>query len=612
MSYNTKDACIPDGILKEMLKADQAQDWRLLSNGVEIPTRSYSDQPYLVKVDDGALVCVVTTGEGHEGEPGQHVAVLRSEDDGKTWSDPVAVESPKNPESSYAVLLKADSGRVYCFYNYNADNVREVPTIYPGNPPTYRVDTLGYHVFKYSDDHGKTWSDKWFPVPIRETRIDRDNVTGGKIRFMWNVGRPFVLNGAAYISIHKVGNFGDGFLDSSEGWLVRSDNILTESDPEKIQWETLPEGDVGLMTPVGGGKVAEEQSYVVLSDDSICCVYRTVDGWPVESYSRDGGRTWSEPQYKCYADGRRMKNPRAANFIWKCRNGMFLHWFHNHGGPFMGNAEPNAPFVRPYDDRNPVWLSAGFEADGPDGKIIQWSQPEIVLYDDDVFLRMSYPDMIELDDGLYLTETQKNLARMHKVDAGFLTKLFGQFQGLEIDDSACVLSQEGVGTVELSQLPKFSQRDMRAADHGMVDLRQGFTFLLNVQVSDGAEILLDNRTASGRGFVLEITATGGLQLIMSDGQTKTLNDSESGLLQAGQTHSVAVVVDGGPKIVSFIVDGKFCDGGSQRQFGWSRFSPNLREVAGHPKLTIGSGVKNVKIYERALMTCEAIAAGNGR
>ena len=146
MAYNTKDACIPDGILKEILKADQANDWRLLSNGFEIPTRSYSDQPYLVKADDGALVCVVTTGEGHEGAAGQHVAVLRSTDDGRTWSDPVAVESPNNPESSYAALLKTPSGRLYCFYNYNADNIREMPTVYEGHPPTYRVDTLGYHV----------------------------------------------------------------------------------------------------------------------------------------------------------------------------------------------------------------------------------------------------------------------------------------------------------------------------------------------------------------------------------------------------------------------------------------------------------------------------------
>ena len=32
--------------------------------------------------------------------------------------------------------------------------------------------------------------------------------------------------------------------------------------------------------PPGGGRVAEEQSAVSLSDGSLYCVYRTVDGWP--------------------------------------------------------------------------------------------------------------------------------------------------------------------------------------------------------------------------------------------------------------------------------------------------------------------------------------------
>jgi len=605
MSYNRKDACIPDGIFKDMLKADQAHDWRLLDNGTEIPTLSYADQPYLVKADDGALVCVVTTGAGHEGSRGQHVAVLRSTDDGKTWSDPVAVESPDKPESSYAVLLKAESGRLYCFYNYNEDNLREIPTVYEGNPPTFRVDTLGYHVFKYSDDHGRTWSNRYYKVPIRETRIDRENVTGGKVRFMWNVGRPFVLNGAAYISIHKVAGFGDGFLVGSEGWLVKSDNILTESDPEQIVWETLPEGDTGLRTPPGGGPVAEEQSYVVLSDGSVYCVYRTIDGWLAESYSRDGGRTWAVPQYKCYADGRRMKNPRAAAFVWRCRNGRYLQWFHNHGGRFIGEHGLDEPVKSPYEDRNPVWVSAGIEQDDPGGKILQWSQPEVLLYHDDPFIRMSYPDMIELDDGLYITETQKNIARMHKIDTIFLDKLFGQFDGLVMpDESNCLLTiNHGGSKVPMPDIPKFAQRDMRRPDHGKVDLRQGFTILLELNISE-AGILLDNRTPSGSGFCLRVTAEGAVEWIMSDGQSKSLHDTAGNTIPFGRKCLLAVVVDGGPKIVSFIINGEFYDGGECRQFGWSRFSPNLTEIRGAHMLSVEATVSCLRMFSIPLMTAE--------
>ena len=106
-------------------------DPRNIRNGLVIPTETYSDQPYVVHTGDGAWLCVVTTGVGHEGQSGQHVVTLRSADQGKTWSTPVDVEPADGPEASYAVLLKAppgtpQAGRIFCFYNHNTDNVREV------------------------------------------------------------------------------------------------------------------------------------------------------------------------------------------------------------------------------------------------------------------------------------------------------------------------------------------------------------------------------------------------------------------------------------------------------------------------------------------------------
>lgn len=78
------------------------------------------------------------------------------------------------------------------------------------------------------------------------------------------------------------------------------------------------------------------------------------------AYSRDMGRSWTQPAFMRYPDGRRMKHPRAANFVWKLQNGDFLYWFHNQGG--CG-----------YDGRNPAWVSLGREYDAPDGRRIAWS-----------------------------------------------------------------------------------------------------------------------------------------------------------------------------------------------------------------------------------------------
>lgn len=178
----------------------------------------------------------------------------RSCDKGITWENAVDVEPADGPESSYSVLLKIPSGRIYCFYNHNTDNLRQVKA---DNPPYEnglcdRVDSLGYFVFKYSDDYGKSWSSKRYPIPIREMEIDRNNPYGGKIQFFWNVGRAFTHNSCAYVPLTKVGGFGEGFFTSSEGVLLKSSNLMNESNPEKITWETLPDGDKGIQAPKGG------------------------------------------------------------------------------------------------------------------------------------------------------------------------------------------------------------------------------------------------------------------------------------------------------------------------------------------------------------------------
>lgn len=593
-------------------------DGRNIRIGREIPTLTYSDQPYIVKTDDGAWLCVVTTGAGVEGEPGQIVVTMRSTDQGRTWSKPVEVEPPTGPEASYAVLLKAPGGRIFVFYNHNTDNLREVAA---DDPPfrggkCKRVDSLGYFVFKYSDDGGRSWSARRYTIPIREMDIDRRNAYGGKVRFFWNVGKPFAQAGTAYVSVHKVGGFGDGFFTRSEGVLLASPNLLHQPDPEKITWTTLPEGEFGLRTPAGGGPIAEEQSYVVLSDQSFYSVYRTIDGHPACAYSRDAGRTWSAPQYQSYADGRPMKHPRAANFIWKCENGKYLYWFHNHGGRFIREHARRANIA--YEDRNPVWICGGVEADSPAGKVIRWSQPEILLYDDDPYIRMSYPDMVEEGGNYYFTETQKDTARVHPVDRRLIEGLWNQFTNNKPVTLGQLVSLPAAGqsmprTQPLPALPEFVLRDNKRADYGTKDLRRGFTLDLWLRLDSLApgQIVLDNRLPCGRGFALQTSPRGTLELVLNDGRGENRWDCDPGMLKPGRLHHVAAVVDGGPKVITFVVDDRLCDGSDFRQFGWGRFNPNYRGPAGEPTLRIAPAlkgeVKALRLYGRALRTSEAIA-----
>lgn len=553
----------------------RAEDLRNIRTGWEIPTENYADQPYIVRTDDGAWLCVLTTGSGHEGASGQHVVALRSSDRGRTWSPPVDVEPADGPEASYAVLLKAPSGRVFAFYNHNTDNLRRIKA----DDPPYkggwctRVDTLGYYVFKYSDDHGRTWSKQRFPIPVREFEIDRENPYAGAVRFFWNVGKPFIHDGAAYVPLHKVGRFGQGFLARTEGVLLRSGNLLTEADPQHVTWQTLPDGEIGLRAAAGGGPVAEEQSFSVLSDGSFFCVYRTTDSHPACAYSRDGGRTWSPPQYMRYADGRPIKHPRAANFAWKCSNGRYLYWFHNHGG-------------RSYEGRNPAWLCGGVEADSPEGKVIRWSQPEIVLYDDDPSIRMSYPDLIEDDGQFYLTETQKTIARVHPVDCTLLEGLWSQFENktVTLDEPIAGLAGFAIG------------------------------LWIEFQTLAPGQTILDGRNEPGQGVCVQTVSGGAVEVVLNDGDVESRWSCDSGLLKAGQLHHIVANVDIGPKIVTFVVDGRLCDGGPARQFGWGRFDADLeRAGAGKPlgvAASFSGRIHRLRVYSRPLRTSEAV--GNYR
>ena len=585
-------------------------DPRHLNNGWQIPSEGYCDQPYVVKTDDGAWLCIMTTGAGHEGATGQHVVSTRSMDCGRTWSELVDVEPADGPEASYAVLLKVPSGRVYAFYNHNTDNVRRVKADNPpfGDGYCTRVDSLGHYVFKYSDDHGRSWSEQRFDVPVREMDIDRQNADGGRLRYFWNVGKPFVAHGAAFVSLHKVGGFGDGFFTSNEGVLIRSENILTEGDPAKITWETLPEGERGLRAPAGGDTVASEHSYSVLSDGSFYCVYRTIDGHPACAYSRDGGRTWSDPEYKKFPDGRLFKHPRAANFAWRCANGHYLYWFHNHGGRFI--REHPAQRSNAYEDRNPVWLCGGIETDSPEGRVIQWSEPEIVLYDDDPYIRMSYPDLVEVDGQYYLTETQKDVARVHRIDPSLLQGLWGQFERADLTREGQLLEvdEPGPAVVDMPALPSFVRRS-GLSPYGTDDLRTGFSLELWFQLdsSVAGRVLLDTRLENGQGFVLQHKGNGQLELVIDDGRTRASWDSDPRAVSVGKRHHAVVIVDGGPNVISFVVDGRLCDGGDFRQFGWGRFSPHLRHANGSPRLLIDGAIDLLRVYGRALRTSEAIS-----
>ncbi len=576
----------------------QKNDWRLLTEGSRIPAEYYADQPYIVKTGDGAWLCCITTGPGAEGASGQRITTCRSTDRGRTWSEPVPVEEPGGVENSYAVLLRAPSGRIFIFYNHNTDNVRSVEN-HRRDHAFNRVDSLGHFVFKYSDDHGRSWSRERIDIPFRRFDCDRANVYGGELCFFWNVGKAFAHGGAAFVPLIRVGELGDGFFQQSEGSLLKSPDLFTAADPAEATWLTLPEGEVGLRTPPGGGKVAEEQSFVPFSDGSLYVTSRTVDGYPVESWSRDGGRTWEEPRYMLRASGRRVKHPRAANFVWRCENGRYLYWFENHGGPFIARDGRSV-----YEDRNPSWLLAGVETDSPRGKVIRWGEPELLFYHDDPLVRFSYPDLVEDEGRYFITETEKNIARVHEVPAAYLEAMWARVRGEKVAPDAEVL-YEGAGGDRCDappELPEFYARDYSSPNHSGVPTRNSFALEVEFAALHPGS-LLEGREGDGRGIALELDGEHRLILTLNDGAAESRMQSER-IPELTPGDVVTINVDGGPAIVTFVHNGVFLDGGEELQFGWRRFNRCLVRRPQYAVWRVGKAAAKLRIHSRALLTAE--------
>ncbi len=399
---------------------------------------------------------------------------------------------------------------------------------------------------------------------------------------MWGIGKPVNVDKGMMFAFTKIGKY---LIDDNEGWFFRCDNINTEKDPGKLKWKLLPDSDTGLKNEKLG-PINEEQNIFQMNNGTLYCMERTISGHPAESYSYDGGKTWTLPKIPEYLNGIKIKNPRACPRIWKCKNGKYLFWYHNNG---------SVDFV----PRNPAWISGGIERNG---KII-WSQPEILLYEDEINNTMSYPDLIEQDGRYWVTQTNKKQARCNEIPSEFLNTLWAQFQKNSIVSKGLVIEIK-----EESLKPK-DVIELQERDYS-----KGFTIDLRLELTDlspGKVIFSSNM--NGKSVVLKTSEYGSVEIVLNDGVVSSIWNSDPGLIPAYGDHCVSVVVDNGPKIIQFVVDGKVCNGRDFRQYGWGRFNADMEDFKFNEikfddlKLGQKAKVAILRIYNRPLMNTEVIS-----
>jgi hypothetical protein len=441
---------------------------------------------------------------------------------------------------------------------------------------------------------------------MRLAKRDRENVTGGTHQFFWCIDKPVISNGSVFFGLPKLTTGVP--LDGGEGWVVHSDNLVAERDPDAVRWEMLPDGDVGVWNP-DLGSVQEEQNIEVLSDGSLYMVNRTEIGHPAFAISRDGGHSWTTPQIMRYATGNPIKNPRACPKIWKASNGKFLFWFHNDGFPGWGNSAV----------RNPVWLAGGIEIEGE----IHWSQPEILLYAPDPTVRgMSYPDFIEQNGRYWVTETEKVAARVHEIDPSLLEGLWSQHTRQGVVRQGLVF-ESGV----LSAGDRFAMPALPSLRAG------GFTLEMWLQIDDlgrGGPIA-SSFGQQRRGFQVSVSTNGALGLSLADNHLRHWLEvidgpqpqenvrsvrqwnwhTGEGSIAPGVEHHAVFVVDGLANVVSALIDGVLYDGGTSAIQGWWRLNPWLDDINGDGWCIVNDDLQGrivcMRVYDRYLRTSEAIS-----
>jgi len=575
----------------------QVRDERKVELGYEIPSENYCDQPYVVVTQDGNWLCVMTTGKGLESKPGQHVVAAISEDRGRSWSELIDIEPPAERMSSWVTAFIVPGGRVFAVYNLELTD-----------ESTQHGGALCY---RYSDDGGRSWSAERYRIPIRQTRLDRENVTDGREQFFWCIDKPVVNERGVFLGIPKLT---EGVpIVSGESWLIHSANAVDERDPEAIEWQLLPEGDEGITNPELG-RIQEEQNLEFLSDGSIYMVFRTEIGVIGYTLSRDGGHSWTTPQPVRYPDGRPLKNPRACPKLGKTSDGRFLLWYHNNGFPGWGNSAV----------RNPVWISGGVEADGD----IRWSQPEILLYASDPTVRgMSYPDFFEQDGEIWVSETEKMVARVHRIDSLLLAGMWAEHretaggpapvrEGLVFENDRTVTGGE---SLEIPRLP------------GLASGGFALEAVLEAETLSPGQTVLSSYGVRRRGFRVSVAENGALDFELRDSRDRQWLEvldgaepsagvssrrewrwrTERDILRPGEPLHLVLIVDGLAKVVSVCANGRLLDGGEDRIQGWWRLNHWYDDINDQGACAVGEGfagrIPLLRIYDRYLRTAEAVA-----
>jgi hypothetical protein len=630
-------------------------------------SKPYYDQPQIVRHPSGVWVCVLT-GAAKEGDPEENVYVTRSTNSGRSWDAPRAIEPHRvgGPPAAWVNPIMTRSGRIYAYYTYNTRNLTHLPG---SKHVRDRTDMLGQQVFRYSDDVGVTFSSQRFTIPIATKSIDVHNEFNGSVHEGWGVGKPIIQNGVVHTQFAKrlcaspkdaTPRCGDADprnrgsklrqYTPMQAFLVSSDNIDTEADPTKIKWTTSPSGPEGLRAQ--RGELAEEGDVVQLGHDDLVYLFRTYDGY-VGVATRIGG-VWKDKQRALRLhDGTALKNPNGPiaprRFVDDDGSVHYLLLFYNRGLP--GKSGSNTSSNSAWGSRNPYWLACGWS--DASNTTIYWSEPEVVLYSHTATDRIGYPDLFygeawsndhvaNSSQSLYMTETNKEVARLHVISPILVDGLKGQRHNKKRPESPTWISNCTTRNTKQTlpfALPNLHHNksisfEVWAAINAIETSTSHSTIQLLHCRGDGSVAAanntgigltvatLGNETVAfasfGDGEQEGAVPPGADSLRLRHRESVTRCIVNATRATTGQLHHFGLVIDGAAKLALLTVDGVLCDGGDAQEASqgfWFGLDSTMRSLAGGAGLSSFCDIRKphftaIRSYGRALRVSELVGGWN--
>lgn len=538
---------------------------RHVAYGTTVPIEGVCGQPVLSMLRDGNWVCVATGSPRNGKGMARQVISTASADQGNTWATPVDIVSIKATNALFSTCLVTPFDRIYAFY------------VDEGRSGT----SNSVCEFTFSDDGGLIWSPERHRIPLAPPGAGARRING--------FSKPVVSDGTAYVAFTAQTQTIDA-SDDNEGWVIVSDNILSERNASRVRFKVLPDGGNGIRNPAFGS-VQTGHHLIALGGKALACAYCAESlPAPALTVSRDGGCVWSVPERMIYGPDRRMVKDNGAGVrVFGLGDGRFTMCY---SMPVLSQRHGGAP----------VFIAGGVRNDAG---LIRWSEPELLMYDRCGTDAPTCEDMVEQDGRFWVMLEQAGMLRTREVDSGLLQGLWQQETRREVCSNGLAVACLNPSGTELSFAvpPTFGN-----LDGGGLSVELWVT----PEHTTWGETLFSTRKGL-RGVRVGTASSKGLltmRIELYDGNRQVVWHTDPGALQKDRLHHVVFVCDAVAGLVGGIIDGIYCDGGEKRAYGWAEIPMALCTVAAADQAKVSASVKQIRLYDRALSTSEAV--GNFR